>query len=142
MLSIRRMAATDLPSVQCLLSQLGYDIGMDEAEQRFRSVADAEGHAVMVGVRDARIAALLHVYARPALEKPPQAVVQALVVDRSCRGMGIGRALMEVAEAWARVNGFASMALSSSVTRGDAHAFYRALGYAQKATSYLLGKRL
>ncbi|MGH7119907.1 MAG: GNAT family N-acetyltransferase [Acetobacteraceae bacterium] len=141
-ISIRRMAAEDLPSVQQLLSQLGYDVRATEVERRYLAVTRAEAHLALVAERNVRVAAFLHVFGRPAFEKAPEAVVQALVVDLAYRGEGIGKTLMAAAEAWALERDFASVALSSSVSRIEAHAFYRALGYQRKATSLLLRKQL
>jgi len=128
--------------VRQLLSQLGYDLGTEEVEQRYHAVACAEGHATIVAERDGRVAAFLHVFARPAFEKPTEAVVQALVVDVTCRGEGIGKLLMAAAEAWALERGLPSIALSTNTSRAAAHAFYHALGYDRQATSHLLRKRL
>ena len=41
-------------------------------------------------------------FERPALEKPCEAVVQALVVDSEARSNGVGEALMREAEAGPR----------------------------------------
>jgi GNAT superfamily N-acetyltransferase len=85
---------------------------------------------------------LLHVYARPAFDKPPEAVVQALVVETTARKYGVGKALMMIAENWARQKGFRSVSLASNIVRGDAHAFYEAIGYSSFATSHLFRKGL
>lgn len=87
-------------------------------------------------------APLVHVFARSALEKPLEAVGQAMAVDRSMRRHGIGRALLAFAEHWARKRGFRSVTLASEVGRADAHAFYTRLGYAPTATSQLFRKPL
>ncbi len=136
------MAATDLAAVRHLLSELGYEASAEEVARRYRAVTGEERHAAMVAERDGRVLAFLHVFARPAFEKPPEAVVQALVVDSASRGEGIGKALMAAAEAWALQRGFVSMALSSAASRSEAHAFYGALGYERTATSYLMRKHL
>jgi GNAT superfamily N-acetyltransferase len=52
------------------------------------------------------VVALCHIYARPALEKPPEAVVQVLVVDRAHQDKGIGKRMMAAAERWAAARGF------------------------------------
>jgi GNAT superfamily N-acetyltransferase len=100
------------------------------------------GHSLLVAERGKRIVGLLHVYARPALEKPPEAVVQAVVVDRSFRGSGIGKAFMAAAERWACDRGYRSVSLSSNVARGKAHAFYEAIGYRRFASSHFFRKEL
>jgi GNAT superfamily N-acetyltransferase len=137
---VRQMVPADLPAVQALLKQLGTDIDLSELERRFASTTDAADHEILVGTNNDSVVGLLHMYARPALEKPPEAIVQALVVDSAHRGTGIGRILMDAAEHWTRERGFESIALSSHVSREAAHAFYTALGYQVIARSILLRK--
>ena len=139
---IRPATADDLPAIQFLLRQLGYDLTTEETQHRFLVVASAPGHCLLVAACDGRAAGLLHAYARPALDKPPEAIVQALVVDADARSSGIGAMLMAAAEAWAREQGFASVALASGIHRNDAHAFYEAIGYARFATSHLFRRTL
>ena len=138
----RPMVLDDVSRCLILLAQLGYELEHDEAERRFLAVAGFPGHSLLVAESEKQIVGLLHVYARPALEKPPEAVVQAVVVDRSFRGNGIGKAFMAAAERWACDRGYRSVSLSSNITRGKAHAFYEAIGYQRFASSYLFRKEL
>jgi len=139
---IMEMIPTDIPAARALLSQLGYEMDSAEVERRFNAVNQKEDHGVFVVEEEGRVIALLHVYARPAFDKPPEAIVQAIVVDQDARGTGIGQALMGVAENWASEHGFRSVALTSNVKRSAAHAFYVALGYSIEATSHLFRKNL
>ena len=102
----------------------------------------AANHVLLVAEEGGHIIALCHVFARPALDKPPEAVVQALVVDQAYRSRGVGRDMMTTAETWAHERGFTSVALYSSAVRSDAHAFYETIGYRQTATSHLFRKSL
>jgi N-acetylglutamate synthase-like GNAT family acetyltransferase len=139
---IRRMTAEDVPVARALLSQLGYPLDDAEVRRRYEAVAVADGHDLMVAEREGRVVALCHLYVRPALDKPPEVVVQALVVDQGARGSGVGKVLMAAAEAWAEARGFVSVALASNVVRTEAHAFYEAIGYQRVATSHLFRKTL
>jgi GNAT superfamily N-acetyltransferase len=139
---VREMAAADLPSAGPLLCQLGYDVAGPELRLKFDAVQGADGHALFVAERGGRIVALMHVFARPALEKPMEAIVQALVVDDACRGGGVGRRMMSVAERWAVDRGYRLLSLSSQVDRDDAHAFYQALGYDISSTAHTLRKQI
>ncbi len=138
---IRDMTRDDLDAVLPLFDQLGYDVPREELATRFEAVSGSDAHRLLVAVREKRVAGFLHMFARPALEKPPEAIVQAMAVDRRSRRRGVGRALMAAAEAWARTQGFTSLALSSQVQRDDAHAFYASLGYKPVATSDPLHKQ-
>jgi GNAT superfamily N-acetyltransferase len=142
MISIRRMTPQDVAVAQDLLVQLGYPLDTAEVQRRYDAVTRSADHAVMLGEDDGRVIALCHLYARPALDKPPEAVVQALVVDLTVRNTGVGKIMMAAAEAWAEDHGFRSVALGSNVSRSDAHAFYESLGYRNAATSHQFRKTL
>jgi len=141
-LRIRNMEESDLEAARPLMKQLGYDLEPAEIRRRFLSVMAADNHALLVGEREGRLVGLIHVYARPALDKPPEAIVQALVVASGGRRGGIGKAMMASAESWAHAHGFHSVALASQIARDGAHAFYKALGYQIVATSHLLRKEI
>src|SRR5262245_7270556 len=135
--AIRDMVAGDAEQARSLMKQLGYDLDREEFRRRYEAVAADERHALLVAELESRLVALLHAYVRPAIDKPPEVVVQALVVDRDQRGKGIGEAMMRRAEAWAQNKGYSSVSLSSHIKRADAHAFYQGLGYQIVATSHL-----
>ena len=136
------MDAADLGVARTLMAQLGYDITADDLAARFDAVTGDADHALLVAERGGLLVGLVHVFARPALEKPVEAVIQSLVVDTRARGGGIGRALMDRAEGWARARGLASVALHTTLPRADARAFYARLGYGEVAQSALLRKPL
>ena len=125
-----------------LLSQLGYDLSLQEMKRRYDTIKQKHDHAIFVAEQDGQVVALLHLYERPAFDKPPEVIVQALVVDQNCRGTGVGKKMMNIAERWALDRGFSSVALTSSVSRSDAHAFYNRIGYKVEATSHLFRNNL
>ncbi len=137
-MTLRDMRPADLPPVRALLEQLGYSLDAAELGRRYARVAAATGHRVVVAEMDGEVVGLLHVFERPALEKPCEAVVQALVVDGRRRGSGIGQRLMHEAERWAAERGLASTSLYTGTARLDAHAFYERIGYRLKGTSHLM----
>jgi N-acetylglutamate synthase-like GNAT family acetyltransferase len=135
---IRAFRQADLPTARELLRQLGYEIGGVELSRRLARALAAPDHRIVIAEHDGRVAGLMHVFVRPALEKPCEAVVQALVVDEAMRGRGIGQALMRDAEAWAAARGLASVALHTR----NARAFYASLGYATVASPDFMRKHL
>lgn len=142
-LRIRDVAAGDGAAIKPLLDQLGYALDVAEIERRIARIAGSDGHCLVLA-EDAAGApmALLHVYGRDALEKPPEAVVQALVVRDWLRGLGLGRAMMARAEEWTAARGYRHVALSSQTSRDGAHAFYGSLGYTLYATSHQFRKEI
>lgn len=142
-MKIRPVTASDTGALQPLLEQLGYAVSEAEIKKRIaRLVLSGEHCLVLAGGEDGAPLALLHVYGRPALEKPPEAVVQALVVRDEARGRGIGQAMMAYAEDWAAAHGYRHVSLSSQVERDGAHEFYRRLGYSRYATSHHFRKTI
>jgi GNAT superfamily N-acetyltransferase len=137
---VRPMIRSDLGDCRSLLSQLGYEMSTAELERRFGEVTAAPEHSALVAETAGRVVGLMHVFARPALENPREAVVQAIVVDAAFRRCGVGRELMTAAENWGRERGCRSVVLSSNTARAPAHAFYAALGYRVSATSLVLRK--
>ena len=135
---IRDIRLTDIVAAQRLLGQLGYDLDETDVRTRLEQVLATSGHHVFVAEIGSRVVGLLHVFERPALEKPCEAVVQALVVDSECRGGGIGEALMRQAEAWAADRNLGSTALYTRIDRDGAHAFYERIGYRLAGTSHLM----
>jgi GNAT superfamily N-acetyltransferase len=125
-----------------LLQQLGYAVDGVEVADRMARVGAAAGHRAIVAEIDGRVVGLLHVFERAALEKPCEALVQALVVDEASRGRGVGRALMREAEDWARARGLPCISLHTRIDRDDACAFYTSLGYETAATAHLMRKTL
>jgi GNAT superfamily N-acetyltransferase len=136
------MTGEDIPDSLPLLAELGYEMSRDEAAQRVNAVSTTPEHALFVAESDARVIGLIHVFARPAIENPREAVVQALVVEAASRRLGIGRSLLNAAERWGNEHNCRSVVLSSNVVRAPAHVFYAALGYRVAATSYVLRKPL
>jgi GNAT superfamily N-acetyltransferase len=136
------MTRNDIAQGVPLLAQLGYELSAEELAQRYAAVTATPDHSLVVAEAEGRVVGLLHVFARPAIENPREAVVQAIVVDLARRRSGIGKALMAEAERWGREHECCLVMLSSNVARTPAHAFYAALGYHIAATSYVLRKEL
>ena len=138
-MTLRDVTPADFAAVRRLLGQLGYAPDEAEFRHRFDSVLAMAGHRVIVAEEDG-VVGVLHVFERPALDKGCEAVVQALVVDDTVRGRGVGEALMHEAEAWAARRGLPATSLYTSIKRDRAHAFYERLGYRIKGTSHLMGR--
>ena len=136
-IAIREMEPMDMAVCRLLLSQLGYDLSLQEMKRRYDAIKQKQDHAIFVGEQDGQVVGLMHLSDRPAFDKPTEVIVQALVVNQNCRGTGVGKKMMNMAERWALDRGFSSVALTSSVSRSDAHSFYNRIGYKVEATSHL-----
>lgn len=139
---IRSLEPSDLVTVASLLQQLGYNVGISELAGRIDRVTTNPAHFSAVAEEAGAVRGLIHAYERPAIEKAYDVVVQSLVVDQGARNGGLGKSLMEAAEAWARTKGAERVVLHTRVHRDDARAFYERIGYCLNATSHLMTKAI
>ncbi|HET7645979.1 MAG TPA: GNAT family N-acetyltransferase [Candidatus Limnocylindria bacterium] len=132
----------DAAAVAELTTQLGYPVTESEARSRVAAVTQ-DGGAVLVACDGAdRAIGWIQVGAVTTLEVGVQAVIHGLVVDEEHRGGGIGQALLEAGEAWAREAGIGLMLVRSRETRERAHRFYERSGYEHSKTSRVFRKPL
>ena len=66
----------------------------------------------------------------------PGAHVEVVVVSVTAQGRGVGRTLLEAAEAWARSRGYGHLTLNAFVNNAHARAVYEHLGYEAEIVSY------
>ena len=140
--AIRPARTPDAAAIAQLTTQLGYDLTDAEASDRLSRILLRDDQQFFVADLDGRVAGWVHVVLAEYVDSEPFVVIGGLVVDRNHRRLGIGRALMERAELWARERGCSMVRLSSSSTRNAAHRFYEALGYTIIKTQYSFVKPL
>ena len=133
---------SDVSAVHRLIGQLADSADEAAFRGRFENVLATDGHRIIVAEVEGRVVGVLHMFERPALEKPCELMVQALVVDSAARSSGVGETLMREAEAWAQNRKLPSVSLYSRDDRKRAHAFYERIGYRIKATSVRMERGL
>lgn len=138
-ISIRAVRPDDAEAVAALFGQLGYPSTAGEVRGRLIErggdavralVAEHEGR--VSGIVVVNLIAPLHVAGRWAM-------VSALVTDAAVRGAGIGAALLDEAERYAREQGCSRVELSSSESRTRAHAFYLRHGFEEVRKRFVKG---
>ena len=127
---IRAAKPDDIVAIDHLCHQLGYEVDRDGLQRRFHRIMHDPNQLMRVAVK-ANNVAVGWVHALPVcyLESEPFIEIGGLVVDFSCRRMGIGQALMTAAEDWSRDRGITTIRLRSNSKRTAAHEFYRSIGY-------------
>lgn len=139
--NVRVCTLRDAREVARLLTQLGHPATQAEVELRWpeweehgnSALVATDGSEALVGFCQLHQTHVLH-------RAKPVGRVTALVVDEACRGRGIGRALMAVAEARMLSSGCGLCEITSNARRIEAHKFYESLGY--EKTSVRLAKDL
>ena len=113
-----------------LSGQLGYPTSPASIRRRLRNLLRKPNHAVWVaGTGEETVAGWIHFFVKQLLESEREAEIGGLVVGQNFRGQGIGRALVEHAERWAKRRRLKSVYVRSNAVRKEAHIFYPILGY-------------
>lgn len=131
---VRSARFGDALALSRLLTELGYPQDGEQTRRALTAWAGDPRGTVLVAEVDGHPAGVIAVHAVPYLERPGSfARVVALAVGGEHRRSGLGRRLLVAAEAWARELGCRDLEITSARTRDDAHAFYRALGFADQS---------
>jgi GNAT superfamily N-acetyltransferase len=137
------MTDRDARAAAELAGQLGYPSNEAQIRRRFESVSGDTSSAVFVAEdEEGRVIGWTHVVARASLEMDPCAELAGLVVDRTARRLGAGRALLSAAESWASERGYRTMRVRSNVKRIEARPFYEGRGYVIGKTQHVYEKAL
>ena len=140
---IRLATLDDAPAIAGLAAQLGYITPESEVACRLAELFQQANRAIYVAAFPAGdVVAWIDLYIHRSLLDNPLVMIGGLVVDTAYRGKGIGRRLMEHAEAWGRARGCDAVYLKTCVDRQDAHTFYEHLGYRNLKTQYAFRKEL
>jgi GNAT superfamily N-acetyltransferase len=143
--TVRDVTVEDAPEVARLLAGLGYAWAIDEIAARITAFLD-RGERVLVAARPPGrggepLLGVLTLHITPVLHRAgPVGRITALVVDERARGRGVGRVLVDAAQAHCVAKGCVLIEVTSNQRLTDAHAFYTRLGFA--ATSVRFGKAL
>lgn len=138
MLTIRLVAPTDRAEWLRLLNGLHPELPdtahLPSIDAYFSGhvIGELVPSAVLVAERPSgRLGGLLELsvrnYAEGCAGNTPY--VESWYVDEDLRGTGVGRALMEAAEGWAREGGFAVLASDALLDNSVSHAAHRSLGF-------------
>ncbi|MEU4549997.1 GNAT family N-acetyltransferase [Nonomuraea dietziae] len=92
----------------------------------------SDGHGVLVAVHDGCVAGFVTLATQRHFTGQVDAYIGELVVCAEVERIGIGRALVNAAESWARERGLRRITLETGAANVRARSFYRALGYAEE----------
>ncbi|HXT18204.1 MAG TPA: GNAT family N-acetyltransferase [Gemmatimonadaceae bacterium] len=135
----RDATAADADALARLCTQLGHPATPDVIPARLARIAgDTNARAIVVDAPNrGGVVALATIHIRNTLNhNAPLAQLSLLVVEEAVRGTGVGRAIVDEAERWARDRGCMRMVVTTALRRTDAHAFYERIGYTHTGRRY------
>ena len=135
---VRDAEAGDADALARLCGQLGYPSSTEAVLQRLERLVRSGARAlVATSGREGDVMGLATVHLRSMINhEAPLAQLTLLVVDEERRSQGVGRALVDQAEAWARAQGCRRIIVTTALHRTGAHAFYERIGYAHTGRRY------
>jgi GNAT superfamily N-acetyltransferase len=131
---------THIPSLALLMHELGYPTTTAEMEGRYKLFGSHPDYRTWVAIHNDQMAGMIGLIKNISYENNGIYIrVGALVVSAAYRKQGLGKALMQKAEAWAIECGAGQIVLNSGNRneRKDAHAFYQHLGFEPKTTGFV-----
>jgi GNAT superfamily N-acetyltransferase len=128
---VRLAARADAAALQSLYRQLVDDENVNVTESQIHLITeDARTRLFVCEIDDyVRATVLVSLCADVMYAGQPFAVLENLVVDRGCRGKGMGQALLREVEQFCLSRNCSKMMLLSSVSRVDAHRFFEHAGF-------------
>jgi GNAT superfamily N-acetyltransferase len=134
---VRPARDDDAPALAPLLAHLGYPADAAALPARLARLRD-RGDEAFVAELDGRVVGLATAHSRAVLHvERPVAQLTALVVPPELRGRGVGRALVDVVQRWARDRGADRLVVTTALHRADAPLFYERLGFEHTGRRYV-----
>lgn len=112
-------------------AEMGYDYSQADTELRLKALSKSRKDRIFVAICNGDIAGYIHVNDYDLIYSPHMKNIMGVAVFNKYKRHGIGTALMNAAEEWAKADGACGIRLVSGETRTDAHKFYRACGYGE-----------
>lgn len=142
-MKVRLATLVDIEAIAALAGQLGYPTSSEEMGVRLLAILERPDQGVYVATgADGAVVGWVHVFLTHRLVAESFAEIGGLVVDEPCRARGVGRALIEMVEAWSRERGYSCVRVRSNTVRVGAFAFYERLGYQCVKTQNVFVKAL
>lgn len=131
---IRQAVKEDAKAIwKCNCEGLGYTFSLEDTIRRVHSIMDRFPDDLFLVARVyGETAGYIHATDYECTYMEAYKDIEELAVLPSYQGYGIGRRLLQEAEAWAKASGVAGVRLISGFARTGAHQFYLKCGYTHR----------
>ncbi|MEI5991131.1 GNAT family N-acetyltransferase [Enterococcus crotali] len=129
-MTIREAKLEDVEAINQLnTSPLNHEYPLAEAQNQLSYLLSSPVNKLFVKELDEKVVGYIQLSEYVCTYAPKLMNVLALVVAEEFHSQGIGKALLEYAEQWAKEQGAKGIRLNSGVERTEAHKFYEHQGY-------------
>lgn len=129
MLSIREISISDYKDIYLLNKELGYLYEEKKVKERIKYILENTNDIILVAYINNEVIGYIHGSQYELLYSDSLINILGFVVKESYRRMGIGRALIDKLEGFAKENRYSGIRLVSGINRENAHRFYEENGY-------------
>ena len=137
---LRDAKPSDAKRLVELIHELGHEVD-EKAVRKNLGILKKAGDTPIIATLDKTVVGMIGIHRMVTIHRDaPVGRIPVLVVAREAKGLGLGRMLVDAAEQWCRKKGCKLIEVTSNDRRGDAHAFYRHMGY--ERTSIRFFKKL
>lgn len=127
---IRAATVSDAQAIAVLThEEMGYDAAPALVAMQLARCMVSPSDCVLVAEMDGAVVGFIHACDYRLLYAQPMMNIMGIAVASAHRRRGIGRALLDAVERWARASGASGVRLVSGAQRVEAHLFYRSCGY-------------
>lgn len=127
---VRNAELSDAPAIWKLnCEEMGYDFPLDSTREKMAALLSSETDRIFVAINENTVVGYIHANSYDLLYAPHLKNIMGIAVCSRHKRTGVGTALLNHVEAWAKQDGAAGVRLVSGASRTEAHAFYHKCGY-------------
>ena len=128
--SIREAVESDANAIcQLNSTEMGYPFPLDATIGNLSKLLNNPSNKIFVAVLDDSVVGYVHANDYDLLYAPHMKNIMGIAVSGEYKRQGIGRALLQQIEHWARETGASGIRLVSGAARTDALNFFRSCGF-------------
>ena len=128
---IREAVIADAEEIYILnRDEMGYDFSIEQTKEKLIKLLSNSSDKIFVSVIENKVVGYIHANDYDVIYVPHMKNIMGIAVAKDYKHNGIGAALLNAVENWAKQTGASGVRLVSGESRTGAHEFYRYCGYA------------
>lgn len=127
---IRECKTEDVDAIYSLNNtEMGYEYSIEDTKDKLEGLLESNKDKIFVATVQNAVVGYVHANDYDVIYAPHMKNIMGIAVSGEYKKYGIGKAMLEEIEKWAKETGAFGIRLVSGSTRTGAHEFYRRCGY-------------